>query len=142
MVPEQDGQQQSAPEHVHGVIITSVTAGLPKRIQQGSVGNGLEEGANGLEGGRVLENVPREQGSGHGDFHGNLAGLGKQLRATLIQRNTYPFGSAGGRKIAKKSEKSNFQTKFQQDLGDDTFQAAGNTQKRRALGTTHQALFL
>jgi hypothetical protein len=71
---ENDGEQQSAPQDTDGVVVATLAAGLAKGNEELAIGDGFEDGADGLQGGRIVEGVPGEEGFGDGDDHGELRG--------------------------------------------------------------------
>ena len=71
-MPQCDGKDDDAPQDMDGVVVASFAACAAERFEQGGVGEGGEEFADGFERGAVFEAVPGEQGFGVGNDHGDV----------------------------------------------------------------------
>ena len=60
-VPQGDGQDKRPPKDLDGIIIASLAARGPERLEELVIGDRLEEGAEGLERRGILEGVPGEE---------------------------------------------------------------------------------
>ena len=68
-VPQGDGQDDHSPEHAHGIIIATAATVRSQSLQQGTVGDGLEQPAKRDQGGMIFETVPGEERLLDGDSH-------------------------------------------------------------------------
>ena len=96
-----DGQQDDTPETFDGVVIAAVAAGSAEAGEQRLIGDGVEEVADGNEGGAIVEAAPSEQGLCGVDVHGEISGE-KPHRG--YQRKGSPRKVSSGGKIVKKGK--------------------------------------
>jgi hypothetical protein len=66
-VAKDDGQKERAPEDGDGKVVASFAARVAEGLEQGVIGDDFEEPANGLQGGRIFEQVPGKERLGNGD---------------------------------------------------------------------------
>ncbi len=68
-VAQQDGQQEHAPEDVHGIVITTFATMFTQFGEQAAIGHGVEKLADGGEVGAVIQTIPGEERFGDRDVH-------------------------------------------------------------------------
>lgn len=89
-MPEGDGQDDDAPQDVDGVVVAAFAAGAAERFEQGAIGEGGQQVADGLERGAVFEAVPGEQGLGLGNDQGDVPCQVAMGEADCLCCATYP----------------------------------------------------
>jgi len=68
-VPQGDGQDDHSPEHAHGIVVATATTVRSQALQQGTVGDRLEQPAKRDQAGMIFETVPGEERLLDGDSH-------------------------------------------------------------------------
>jgi hypothetical protein len=121
-VTASDGEEEGAPEGEEGIVVATFASSGGKGIEEGLIGDGFEEGAEGLQRGGIFEGVPGEEGFGDGDFHGRNSGEKGEGKGDALY---YATDTREGRELVEKSKKRASGRCFHADcaclLGEDFF---------------------
>src|SRR5262249_51546749 len=106
-----EGQDDDGPQAVDGVVVAAVAAGGAEAVEQGLVGEGAEQVAEGDQGGAVLELAPGEERFGGVDEHGApplRVVLG--ARGSVYSATAHPTTGRAGEKPAPRAGRSSAKT--------------------------------
>src|SRR5262249_42001369 len=104
-VPQGDGQDERAPEDLDGIVIAPLAARRAEGIEQGMVGDRLQEHAEGWKRRRILEGIPGEQRLGNRDLHrGRQRAEGRGDKRPTITTQKIPASLGPWGKIRERTE--------------------------------------